>query len=124
MYLGDHVEKLPPGVSINVGHFLVVVPHKVKLVRLVGEHEGTQAGERDRGIISAKPYPATRHIGRIKLNASHGVLYGMIEYAANSPNAHNAVNIANRFFPRSIVTRTPSAERIKIGASTFMPHFI
>src|SRR5438445_9600221 len=63
------------------------------------------------------------HIGSKKLSASQGVLYGMMEYAAKSPNAQNAVNIAKRCLALSRATRDPSDDRISTADSTFIPHF-
>src|SRR5688500_9567480 len=64
------------------------------------------------------------HIGRRKLIASHGVLYGMIVYAANKPKAQSETNIAKRCRALTKAINPPSAESSIMGASVSIPHSI
>ena len=94
----------------------------------------TQAATRPRPIAANRdslllplancpmPYPAMIHIGSKKLSASHGVLYGISVYAAKSPNAQNAVNMANRWRDLINATTAPTTDKINIGPSSFIPH--
>src|ERR1043165_3615021 len=49
--------------------------------------------------------------GTTKLSISHGVLYGINEYAAIKPNDHNALNSANEFFGLKTAIAAPSTPR-------------
>src|SRR5215211_507423 len=63
------------------------------------------------------------HIGTKNEIASHGVLYGISVYAANSPKAQRPVNMENLLRGRKNANPVPRAAIIMIGASTSLPHW-
>src|SRR5262245_51493749 len=57
--------------------------------------------------------------GTTKFSISHGVLYGINEYAAINPKAHNAQKSASEFFGFNTMMPAPIAPRKSSGASSF-----